>query len=535
MEADKKREIVAAMMSKGMLVNRDTLAMMDSIDDGRSFHDFLVGELNKGETPDFSQLIHKYNQKPTTQPETPVQITPTKNINIQESQVRPEQPKTITENTTIQPLPHSYTPTVEVTFSYQEEPKKREVQDFIGFFTSRYNAIKRILMNRKELQNLTSINRLAQKQQREQAAFIGIITDKQLTKTGKVVLTVEDLTGVIKVIISENSDGFETAKECVLDEVIGIVGMCAGQVVFANNIVLPDIPIFKELKKSPDEAYAMFLGDFHFGSKLFIHEPFKKLIKWLTGEGQSEKQRDIASKTNYIFVTGDLVEGVGIYPGQDEDLDIKDIYDQYGELAKHLAKIPQNKKIIVCAGNHDAMRIAEPQPPLYKDFAEAVWALPNVEVVSNPAYVNIHKSEKFPGFDVLLYHGFSFIYYADQVQSIRDAGGQKRSDLIMKFLLQRRHLAPSHKSTLYLPDTHKDSLVIDKIPDFFASGHIHRTSAATYRNVTLLNCSSWLEMSDYQEKVGLIPQPGRALLVNLQTRKVKILKFYDDPNEKKNE
>jgi DNA polymerase II small subunit/DNA polymerase delta subunit B len=65
------------------------------------------------------------------------------------------------------------------------------------------------------------------------------------------------------------------------------------------------------------------------------------------------------------------------------------------------------------------------------------------------------------------------------------------------------------------------------------SGHIHRASASNYRNVTLLNCSSWLKKTEYQEKVGLHPQPGRAILVNLQTRKVKILKFYDDPDDKK--
>ena len=537
MEIDEKRRIVSAMMSKGMLVNRDTLILMDTIDDGNKFHDFLLGELNKGRLSDFSHIMEKYNQqKILTRTESAILSAEPQTEGNQKIQVVSEQPKTLTSGkTTNEPLPYTYTPTVEIVYSYEEEPKKRDVQDFIGFFTSRYNAIKKILMNRKELQNLTSINRLAQKQQREQVAFIGIITDKQLTKTGKVIITVEDLTGVIKVIISENSDGFETAKECVLDEVIGLVGMCAGPAVFANNIILPDIPVFKELTKSPDEAYALFLGDFHFGSNLFIHEPFQKLIRWIRGEGQNEKQRDIASKTNYIFVAGDLVEGVGIYPGQEDDLDIKDIYEQYKELGKQLALIPVSKQIIVCPGNHDAMRISEPQPPLYKDFAKPVWDLPNIHIVSNPACINIHKSEVFPGFDVLMYHGFSFIYYADHVQSIRDAGGQKRSDLIMKFLLQRRHLAPSHKSTLYLPDTNKDSLVIDRIPDFFISGHIHRTSASTYRNITLLNCSSWLEMSEYQEKVGLIPQPGRALLVNLQSRKVKILKFYDDPNEKKNE
>ncbi|NQU79379.1 DNA polymerase II small subunit, partial [Candidatus Woesearchaeota archaeon] len=97
--------------------------------------------------------------------------------------------------------------------------------------------------------------------------------------------------------------------------------------------------------------------------------------------------------------------------------------------------------------------------------------------------------------------------------------------------MQRRHLAPTHKSTLYLPDTDKDSLVIDKIPDFFVTGHIHRVAASNYRNITMLSCSCWLEKTEFQEKLGLHPQPGRAILVNLQTRKVKILKFYDDKDE----
>ena len=154
------------------------------------------------------------------------------------------------------------------------------------------------------------------------------------------------------------------------------------------------------------------------------------------------------------------------------------------------------------------------------------WKLPNVTMVSNPAMVNIHSSEKFPGFEVLLYHGFSFIYYADQVESIRSQGGQERVDLIMEFLLKRRHLAPTHKSTLYLPDAKKDSLVIENIPDFFLSGHIHRVAASNYRNVTMLNCSCWLKTTEFQEKLGLKPQPGRALLVNLQSRKVKIMKFF---------
>jgi len=495
LELDKRREIVSLLLNKGILLDRDKLNQINEITDLETFHTHLLNKFQDGTLPEFSQIFDEYK--------TSMQQ---KGIDI--------------------PSP----PTINVIFSYKGEPKKREVQDFTAFFTSRYHIIKAILQNRKELQNLTSINRLNQKKEREQVAVIAIVTDKQLTKTGKIVITAEDPTGTIKAIISQG-EALEMAKETSLDEIIGIVGTCSGNTIFTQAIVIPDVPLYKEMKKSPDEVYALFTGDFHFGSKHFLKEPFEKFISWIRGEQGNEAQMAVAKKIKYIFMAGDLVDGVGIYPNQDKDLDITDIYEQYNEFSDQLKRIPRDKKIIVCPGNHDAMRVAEPQPPLYKDFAEAVWNLPNVTVVSNPAYINFHASDNFPGFDALMYHGFSFPFYADTVESIRNKGGQKSPELIMQYLLQRRHLAPTHTSTLYLPDAQKDNLVIDRIPDFFVTGHIHRVSAANYRNVTLLNCSCWIGQTEYQEKVGLVPQPGRAILVNLQTRKIKILRFYDEGND----
>ena len=181
--------------------------------------------------------------------------------------------------------------------------------------------------------------------------------------------------------------------------------------------------------------------------------------------------------------------------------------------------------IIICPGNHDAMRLAEPQLPIYKDFSEPLYSLPNVTMVSNPSIVNIHSLNGFSGFDVLIYHGYSFDYYVAEVESLRNKGGYDRADLLMKFLLQKRHLAPSYTSTLYAPDTKSDFLVIDKVPDFFVSGHIHKAVAANYRNVTLISGSCWQSKTSFQEKVGHHPEPSRIPIVNLQTRKIKMLKF----------
>jgi len=414
---------------------------------------------------------------------------------------------------------------VKIIFSYEEDSKKRNIQDFVQYFNSRYKAMEKILRTRPELKNITTINRIKNKRDKESLSLIGIVTNKRTTKNGNLFLELEDQTGTINVLINKNKpEIFNEANSIVLDETLGINGVNGENIVFANKIVWPEIS-FKELKKSPDEAYALFLSDLHIGSNNFLPEAFNKFLKWINKEVGNETQKETASKVKYIFIVGDLVDGCGIYPEQDKELDIKDIYNQYEECAKLLSKIPQEIKIIICPGNHDAMRIAEPQPPLYQDFAKPIYELPNIVSLSNPSLINIHSSEKFSGFDVLLYHGYSFDYFVANVDSIRNKGGYDRADLIMKFLLKRRHLAPTHTSTLYIPDTQQDPLVISKIPDFFITGHIHKSIAANYKNITLISGSCWQSKTSFQEKVGHNPEPGRVPIVNLKTREIKILKF----------
>ena len=415
---------------------------------------------------------------------------------------------------------------VKIINSYEADSKKRDIQDFVQYFNNRYKAIERILKNRTELTNIMSIKRICDKKDRDHVSLIGLVNKKQTTKNKNIILTLEDPTGHIRVLANKNKPSlFKIANDVVLDEVIAINGVNAENIVFADNICLPEVPANKELKKSPDEAYAIFLSDLHVGSNNFLSNDFNKFLKWINQETGNEKQKEIASKVKYIFIVGDLVDGCGVYPEQDKELTIKDIKKQYEECANFLRQIPNSIHLVICSGNHDAMRISEPQPPPYKEFAESIYNLPNAVMVSNPSLVNIHASENFPGFDVLLYHGYSFDFFVSEVDSIRNQGGYDRADLIMKFLLQRRHLAPTHSSTLYIPDTTKDPLVIDKLPDFFVSGHIHKSTSANYRNITMVCGSCWQSKTTFQEKVGHHPEPSRVPIANLKTREMKILKF----------
>jgi DNA polymerase II small subunit len=416
---------------------------------------------------------------------------------------------------------------IKIIYNYQGESKKREISDFIAYYNRRFKQLEKILQQRQELQSPISISRLKTKKDSESVSIIGMIKEKETTKNKNIILELEDESGTIKVLVNKTrQDLFEFAKDLVHDEVIGVVGMSSDKIIFANNILLPDIPNNKEFKKSSEDSYAVFTADLHVGSRMFLAEEFSQFLGWLNGTVGNEMQKEIASKVKYIFIVGDIIDGVGVYPRQEEELVIKDIYEQYAECAKLLEKIPQHINVIICPGNHDAMRISEPQPCLYKDFAKTIHEIPNVILVSNPAVINICSTETFPGFDVLLYHGYSFDYYVPNVESIRNSGGYDRADLIMKFLLQARHLAPTHTSTLFLPETNEDPLVIKTIPDFFATGHIHsKPIISNYRNVTTMSCGCWQSKTPFQEKVGHNPGPAKVPVVNLKTREVKILRF----------
>ncbi len=406
--------------------------------------------------------------------------------------------------------------------------KKYSVQDFVQHFRLRYNKLKNLLISRIELQEATSISRLVNKKINDHVAVIGLVLNKKITKNGNIILSLEDPTGNLNIIFSKNKNElFSSINDVLFDEVIGITGKLGDGVVFADGLYLPDLPLDLKLKKSDVEEYVAFTSDMQVGSKVFYETNFLKFIDWLNGDYGSPQQKEIAKKVKYLFIPGDLVDGVGVYPGQEEDLEITDIYKQYQKFAEYILKLRKDLKIILSPGNHDSVRIAEPQPLLDKKAIGILAELPNIFLTTNPAIVNIGSTESFQGFNVLIYHGFSFPYIAENVDSIRKAGRLDNPEMIMKYLLQRRHLAPTHASNQYLPSAEEDPLFIEKIPDFFISGHIHKTKVMNYKNITLMNCSCWIAQTEDQERRGIQPDPCKVILVNLKTREIKILNFMD--------
>ena len=111
------------------------------------------------------------------------------------------------------------------------------------------------------------------------------------------------------------------------------------------------------------------------------------------------------------------------------------------------------------------------------------------------------------------------------IESIAQEGGYDRGDLIMKYLLKKRHLAPIHTSTLFVPTPEDDHLIIDQIPDIFASGHIHKSSISKYKGVTNFVSSCWQHKTEFQEKVGHHPEYCMVPIFNFKTGDSSMLDF----------
>ena len=214
--------------------------------------------------------------------------------------------------------------------------------------------------------------------------------------------------------------------------------------------------------------------------------------------------RDRAKTIKYFVLSGDGVDGVGIYPGQDRHLAITDLFKQYGALADLLNDLPDWVDVIILPGNHDAVRPAEPQPALdpevQQDYSDAVF-------VGNPCDFSLH------GVRILSYHGKSIDDFVAGLRSVTYA----KPEMAMRSMLERRHLAPSWGGKTPLSPEPEDSMVIGTIPDIFVTGHVHGQYVGDHKGTTIVHSSTWQDQTDYQRMLGFQPKPCILTVINLHT------------------
>jgi DNA polymerase II small subunit len=417
---------------------------------------------------------------------------------------------------------------IKVIYSLANATKKIEPDDFVKHFRNRYNEIKKILMERKELDNLSSINKISGEKQK--LSIIGMVYSKRVTKNKNIFIEIEDSTGRINVVVSKNkAEVYAKAKDVIMDDIIAITGSGSSEIIYANDIIYPDSFLHEKNYLGREENVA-FISDIHVGSKMFLRDNFQRFIHWINGEVGDEKQKEEALKVKYLLVTGDTIDGVGVFPNQEELLELKDIKEQYKTLAYYLGQIRKDVKIILCPGQHDSVRIAEPQPAIGRDYAEPLYELENLILVSNPAIIEIINEFGKKGIRFLMYHGASLIHYVNEIESLRMIKAHDTPSKVVREMLKRRHLATIHSSVTYIPTEAEDMLVIKEVPDVIVTADFHRADIDLYNNILIVCNSCWQSTTPFEEKVGNHPDPCKVPLLNLKTREIKILDFTSKEN-----
>ena len=399
------------------------------------------------------------------------------------------------------------------------------IKDFSKYFISRFNQLSTILRRRGDIGSSFRIGELAKAKidENERVGVLGMVTNKVSLKKGGMLFEIEDPTGSMTVTISAKmQELLVKAGSLLQDQVAGFFGKIYGDRLVLDDFVLPDLPLISKNNPVKDNVSVCMTSDLHIGSKEFLEGSFNKLIDFLNGRIDDPYQQTLASQVKYLIVCGDVVEGIGIYPKQEDDLLITDIYGQYEKAAELFSQIPEWIHIIVISGNHDACRLALPQPAIGKEYAPKLWAMKNVSVLSNPATVNIH------GKVFLLYHGNSF----EDVSSLTPGLSMSDPNGPMIYTLRYRHLAPTFGRRSSVVPSIKDELVIEHVPDVFHTGHIHINSHTRYRGVDCINSGTFQSQTDYMLSKNINPTPGRVPIINLQSGKLRELVFYEPGEEK---
>src|SRR3990170_1833084 len=353
------------------------------------------------------------------------------------------------------------------------------VEGYGTLFASRFLKLKKIISNRPEAKMLKTISSAVSAKSNEDMYICGLLSERRVERN-ITKLIIDDPTGSIERISFGKNGGF-----------------------IVKDIIIPDIPEHIP-NRSKTETCAAFLSDLHIGSMYFMEKELNDFISWLSSPDP------IARKIRFVLICGDVVDGVGIYPNQDKELDFVDIHEQLKKTAELLSKIPQHIKVFVTPGNHDPGRRALPQPAIPEIYNSDLWNQKNISMLGNPAMVSLN------GVKVLMFHGQSI----DDVVRTTPGLSYDKPAQVMRYLLQARHLSPIYGSQTPLAPELDDTMIIDEVPDIFHSGHVHVVDLDLYRGILILNSGAWQHQTPFQAGVGITPTPGMVVIVNLKTFKV---------------
>lgn len=372
-------------------------------------------------------------------------------------------------------------------------------------FRSRFERLDAILKRRVDVRDAISIAQALKQPAKTKLKITGIITEKH-TRGPRLFIELEDATASITAMATE-TEIVKKGLELQEDQVVAVDAVkYTEDLLVANDWIWPDVPQ-NTPRRSPDPLYAALLADVHVGSKYFRRDLFQRFIDWTNQTVGPQQSRDAAAKLKYVIVAGDIVDGVGIYPEQLEELTIPDIRQQYREAYELVRQLPTYIEVVVTPGNHDATRHSMPQLPIPEEYAKELHSDQRVHMLPSPTRLNLN------GVELLAEHGKGM----DDILSSTPGYEFKHPIKAMELLFRCRHLAPRYGQSTPIAPEATDRLIISEVPDVALMGHVHILETKRYRGVTLLSAGSWQEQTPFQSRMQIQPTVGVATLLDLQT------------------
>lgn len=396
-----------------------------------------------------------------------------------------------------------------------KELSQGSVDDFLSLFLDKYQAIYEILKKRENLKPIP-IEEAKKETKNSEVDIVGMVFDKRLTKNGNLLLTVDDPTGRVNIVIMENKEFEVNPKEILFDNVVGFkCAVLSKDIFIAKEIMYADLPYENVKATTNKDSYVVILGDTHVGSKLFREEEFNDFIEWINGINVSTEDQEIISKIKYVIIAGDLVDGIGIYPKQYDELAITDIFEQYRVFEELILKIPKNIEIFLIPGNHDAVRVSDPQPAIPEKYLPNCYKKENIHILGSPSWIELE------GLLFLMYHGVSLHGIFGKIKDLK----MDKPDLAQKELMVRRDLMPQFGEKQTFIPIEKNFLVVREAPTVFICGHIHHHAYSKYKHCHLISTSCWQSITAFQQEMGHIPTVSKALLFNLKDQRLCVKDF----------
>ncbi len=382
-----------------------------------------------------------------------------------------------------------------------------EYGDFVSVFRDRFERLSKQLRGRV---NARPVEAVEATPAGEDAAVVGMVNDIRSTASGHRLVELEDTTGTFPCLVLKDRPFYEDSETLLTDEVVAVEGTLAddGGLLFVDDLHFPAVPRNNRPSTADRAVSAALVSDIHVGSQEFMADAWERFADWLHSPA--------AERVEYLLVAGDMVEGVGVYPGQDDELDIVDVYEQYETFAEHLKSVPGDMEVVMIPGNHDAVRLAEPQPG-FDDELRSIMSAHDAQIVGNPSLVTVE------GVSVLMYHGVSLDELIAEFPD--EEASYDHPHRAMKHLLRKRHVAPKFGGHMRLAPEEEDHLVIDEVPDVFHTGHVHKLGYGQYRGVLNINSGCWQAQTAFQESVGIDPDAGYAPIVDLDTLDLTVREF----------